>query len=164
MRHVTDFGFVEVQLSFLVAEHVVLEYILAAQLGQPVTHRPDLLGGVPEPVVELADDPDRLARAERPGGVAGQLLVGDVGIVLDLAERLDDVDPRSAVARCHLGAPGRGVQGLGAGGLIPLAIAVVGAIIPPRDRGRYQGLIGSVFGSASIIGPAVGGFIVDNAS
>jgi EmrB/QacA subfamily drug resistance transporter len=56
----------------------------------------------------------------------------------------------------------RGVQGLGAGGLIPLAIAVVGAIIPPRDRGRYQGLIGSVFGSASIIGPAVGGFIVDH--
>ena len=56
----------------------------------------------------------------------------------------------------------RGVQGIGAGGLIPLAIAVVGAIIPPRDRGRYQGLIGSVFGSASIIGPAVGGCVVDH--
>jgi EmrB/QacA subfamily drug resistance transporter len=56
----------------------------------------------------------------------------------------------------------RGIQGLGAGGLIPLAIAVVGVIIPPRDRGRYQGLIGAVFGSASIIGPAVGGFIVDH--
>jgi EmrB/QacA subfamily drug resistance transporter len=56
----------------------------------------------------------------------------------------------------------RAVQGLGAGGLIPLAMAVVGAIIPPRDRGRYQGLIGSVFGSASIIGPAVGGLIVDH--
>jgi len=56
----------------------------------------------------------------------------------------------------------RGLQGLGAGGLIPLAIAVVGVIVPPRDRGRYQGLIGAVFGSASIIGPAVGGFIVDH--
>src|SRR5438105_14825984 len=56
----------------------------------------------------------------------------------------------------------RAVQGLGAGGLIPLAIAVVGVMVPPRDRGRYQGLIGSVFGSASIIGPAVGGFIVDH--
>jgi EmrB/QacA subfamily drug resistance transporter len=56
----------------------------------------------------------------------------------------------------------RGIQGIGAGGLIPLAIAVVGAIVPPRDRGRYQGLIGAVFGSASILGPAVGGFIVDN--
>jgi EmrB/QacA subfamily drug resistance transporter len=58
----------------------------------------------------------------------------------------------------------RGLQGIGAGGLIPLAMAVVGAIVPPRDRGRYQGLIGSVFGSASIIGPAVGGFIVDTTS
>jgi EmrB/QacA subfamily drug resistance transporter len=56
----------------------------------------------------------------------------------------------------------RGVQGLGAGGLFPLALAVVGNIVPPRDRGRYQGLIGAVFASASIIGPLVGGFIVDN--
>src|SRR6059058_687664 len=56
----------------------------------------------------------------------------------------------------------RGIQGIGAGGLIPLAIAVVGAIVPPRDRGRYQGLIGAVFGAASILGPAVGGFIVDH--
>src|ERR671927_584662 len=56
----------------------------------------------------------------------------------------------------------RAVQGIGAGGLIPLAIAVVGAIVPPRDRGRYQGLIGAVFGSASILGPAIGGFIVDS--
>jgi len=58
----------------------------------------------------------------------------------------------------------RAVQGVGAGGLIPLAMAVVGSIVPPRDRGRYQGLIGVVFGSASIIGPAVGGIIVDNTS
>jgi EmrB/QacA subfamily drug resistance transporter len=58
----------------------------------------------------------------------------------------------------------RAVQGIGAGGLFPLAIATVGVIVPPRDRGRYQGLIGAVFAAASIIGPAVGGFIVDNAS
>src|SRR5581483_4548085 len=56
----------------------------------------------------------------------------------------------------------RGVQGLGAGGLFPLSLAVIGGIVPPRDRGRWQGLIGSVFAAASIIGPAVGGFIVDN--
>jgi EmrB/QacA subfamily drug resistance transporter len=56
----------------------------------------------------------------------------------------------------------RAVQGVGAGGLIPLALAVIGNIVPPRDRGRYQGLIGAVFAAASIIGPAVGGFIVDN--
>ena len=58
----------------------------------------------------------------------------------------------------------RAVQGLGAGGLFPLALATIGNIVPPRDRGRYQGLIGAVFAAASIIGPAVGGFIVDNAS
>src|SRR5438093_8909844 len=56
----------------------------------------------------------------------------------------------------------RAVQGIGAGGLFPLALAVIGNIVPPRDRGRYQGLIGAVFAAASIIGPAVGGFIVDN--
>jgi EmrB/QacA subfamily drug resistance transporter len=56
----------------------------------------------------------------------------------------------------------RGIQGLGAGGLFPLSLAVIGSIVPPRDRGRWQGLIGAVFASASILGPAVGGFIVDN--
>src|SRR5438034_4036570 len=58
----------------------------------------------------------------------------------------------------------RAIQGIGAGGLFPLTLAMVGMIIPPRDRGRYQGLIGSVFAAASIIGPVVGGFIVDNFS
>jgi EmrB/QacA subfamily drug resistance transporter len=58
----------------------------------------------------------------------------------------------------------RALQGLGAGGLFPLSLATVGEIVPPRDRGRYQGLIGAVFAAASIIGPAVGGFIVDNLS
>src|SRR5204863_4717467 len=58
----------------------------------------------------------------------------------------------------------RALQGIGAGGLFPLSLAVIGNIVPPRDRGRYQGLIGATFAAASIIGPAVGGFIVDNAS
>jgi EmrB/QacA subfamily drug resistance transporter len=56
----------------------------------------------------------------------------------------------------------RAIQGIGAGGLFPLSLAVIGNIVPPRDRGRWQGLIGAVFAAASIIGPAVGGFIVDN--
>jgi EmrB/QacA subfamily drug resistance transporter len=56
----------------------------------------------------------------------------------------------------------RGIQGIGAGGLFPLSLAVIGGIVPPRDRGRWQGLIGAVFASSSIIGPAIGGFIVDN--
>jgi EmrB/QacA subfamily drug resistance transporter len=58
----------------------------------------------------------------------------------------------------------RAIQGIGAGGLFPLALATIGVIVPPRDRGKYQGLIGATFAAASIIGPAVGGFIVDNAS
>jgi EmrB/QacA subfamily drug resistance transporter len=58
----------------------------------------------------------------------------------------------------------RAVQGLGAGGLIVTAIAVVGDVIPPRERGRYQGLFGAVFGISTIIGPLLGGFFVDNLS
>jgi EmrB/QacA subfamily drug resistance transporter len=56
----------------------------------------------------------------------------------------------------------RAIQGIGAGGLFPLSLAVIGNIVPARDRGRWQGLIGAVFAASSIIGPAVGGFIVDN--
>src|SRR5438876_4005408 len=56
----------------------------------------------------------------------------------------------------------RAVQGIGAGGLFPLSLAVIGNIVPPRDRGRWQGLIGAVFVASSVIGPAIGGFIVDN--
>jgi EmrB/QacA subfamily drug resistance transporter len=58
----------------------------------------------------------------------------------------------------------RAIQGVGAGGLFPLTLAMVGMIVPPRDRGKYQGLIGSVFAAASIVGPLIGGFIVDNTS
>ena len=58
----------------------------------------------------------------------------------------------------------RAVQGLGAGGLIVLVQSTVGDIVPPRERGRYQGLFGAVFGIASIAGPLLGGLIVDNFS
>jgi EmrB/QacA subfamily drug resistance transporter len=56
------------------------------------------------------------------------------------------------------------VQGMGAGGLFALAHATIGVIVPPRDRGRYQGLFGSTFVFGSIIGPALGGILVDQAS
>jgi EmrB/QacA subfamily drug resistance transporter len=58
----------------------------------------------------------------------------------------------------------RALQGLGGGGLIVVTIAVVGDIIPPRDRGRYQGFFGAVFGVSTVIGPLLGGFFVDSLS
>ena len=58
----------------------------------------------------------------------------------------------------------RALQGLGAGGLMTLAFAIIGDVIPPRERGRYQGYFGAVFGVSSVIGPLIGGFLVDQAS
>ncbi len=58
----------------------------------------------------------------------------------------------------------RAIQGLGAGGLIVMAMTIVGDVLSPRERGRYQGYIGSVFALASIAGPLLGGFFVDNLS
>lgn len=58
----------------------------------------------------------------------------------------------------------RAVQGLGAGGLIVLVQATVGDIVSPRERGRYQGLFGAVFGLASVAGPLLGGVIVEHLS
>src|SRR4051794_22636591 len=56
----------------------------------------------------------------------------------------------------------RFLQGVGGGGLIVVTIAVIGDLIAPRERGRYQGLFGAVFGLATIIGPLLGGFFVDH--
>ena len=58
----------------------------------------------------------------------------------------------------------RALQGLGAGGLIVTTMAVVGDIFPPRDRGRYQGFFGAVFGVSTVVGPLLGGFLVDHLS
>ena len=58
----------------------------------------------------------------------------------------------------------RALQGLGAGGLMTLAFAIIGDVISPRERGRYQGYFGAVFGVASVVGPLIGGFLVDQAS
>ncbi|HXY46003.1 MAG TPA: MDR family MFS transporter [Acidimicrobiales bacterium] len=58
----------------------------------------------------------------------------------------------------------RGLQGLGAGGLIVLAMSIIGDVIPPAQRGKYQGYFGAVFGIASVMGPLAGGFLVESIS
>ena len=58
----------------------------------------------------------------------------------------------------------RGVQGFGAGAIFPIALAVIGDLFTPAERGKYQGLFGAVFGIAFLIGPGLGGFLTDNFS
>jgi EmrB/QacA subfamily drug resistance transporter len=58
----------------------------------------------------------------------------------------------------------RGIQGLGAGALFPISLAVIGDLFTPAERGKYQGLFGAVFGIAFLVGPFLGGFLTDNIS
>ena len=58
----------------------------------------------------------------------------------------------------------RALQGLGAGGLIVNVMAIIGDLVPPRERGRYQGIMAAVMSLAMIAGPLAGGFITDNMS
>jgi MFS family permease len=94
------------------------------------------------------------------GDLCGRKLVLQAGVVLFLA----------GSALCGLSQSMtqliafRFVQGLGGGGLMVTSQAVVGEIVPPRDRGRYQGFFGAVFGLASIAGPLLGGFFTTHLS
>ncbi|WP_236006192.1 MDR family MFS transporter [Paradesulfitobacterium ferrireducens] len=58
----------------------------------------------------------------------------------------------------------RGLQGIGGGVMMPMAMTIVGDMFPPGQRGKWQGVMGAVFGLSSIIGPTIGGWIVDHAS
>ncbi|HEX8628100.1 MAG TPA: MDR family MFS transporter, partial [Catenuloplanes sp.] len=58
----------------------------------------------------------------------------------------------------------RAIQGVGAGGLMSLALAIIGDIVPPRERARYQGYFLAVFGTSSVLGPILGGFFADAGS
>ncbi len=58
----------------------------------------------------------------------------------------------------------RALQGLGAGALFPISLAVIGDLFTPAERGKYQGLFGAVFGIAFLVGPFLGGFLTDNVS
>ena len=58
----------------------------------------------------------------------------------------------------------RALQGLGGGGLLVVTMAAIGDVIPPAERGRYQGVFGGVFGLATVIGPLLGGFLVEHLS
>jgi len=58
----------------------------------------------------------------------------------------------------------RALQGIGGGGIMVLASAIIGDVVSPRERGKYQGLFGAVFGVSSVAGPVLGGLFVDNLS
>src|SRR5216684_5003589 len=58
----------------------------------------------------------------------------------------------------------RALQGIGAGALMPIAIAVVGDLFTPRERGKWQGVTGAVWGFSAIVGPTLGGWITENTS
>jgi EmrB/QacA subfamily drug resistance transporter len=91
------------------------------------------------------------------GDLFGRKIVLQAAILLFLAGSALCGQSRSMVQLIVF----RALQGLGGGGLIVVAMAVVGDLLSPRERGRYQGIFGGVFGLSTILGPLIGGFFVE---
>ena len=94
------------------------------------------------------------------GDMFGRKTVFQVCIVIFLAGSVLCGQARNMVELVSF----RGLQGIGGGGLMVLSMAIISDVVAPRDRGKYQGVIGAVFGVASVLGPLLGGFLVDSIS
>jgi len=94
------------------------------------------------------------------GDMLGRKYVFQAAIVLFLVGSILSGASRSMIQLILFSA----LQGLGAGGLMVTAQAIIADIVTPRERGRYQGYMGAVFGAASILGPLLGGFCTDHLS
>lgn len=94
------------------------------------------------------------------GDMYGRKIVLQVAIVMFLAGSV----VAGLAGSMAVMVAGRALQGLAGGGLIVVSMAVVADVLPPRQRGRAQGALGGVFGVSTVIGPLLGGFIVQNLS
>jgi EmrB/QacA subfamily drug resistance transporter len=92
------------------------------------------------------------------GDLFGRKLVLQAGIVIFLAGSV----VAALAGSMGMLVAGRTIQGLGGGGLIVVCMAAVADVLPPRERGRAQGLLGAVFGVSTVIGPFLGGFLVQH--
>lgn len=113
---------------------VVTAFLLASTVGAPIAGK---LG-------------DMYGRKIVLQGAIGVFLLG--GLICGIAPTLETL------------IAGRFVQGLGGGALIVVAMAVVADVLPPRERGRAQGALSSVFGFSTVVGPLIGGFLVQSVS
>jgi EmrB/QacA subfamily drug resistance transporter len=95
--------------------------------------------------------------AGKLGDLYGRKRILEAGILLFLTGSVIGGLAQSMTAV----AAARAVQGLGAGTLIVVSMAVVGDVLPARDRGKAQGLVAGIFGISTVIGPLIGGFLVD---